>query len=566
MSQSPLEAPGKAPGEATGEADAYHAAWTAISRLLERGFSWSGHERDVALSNRGGWAEGRGRFVDVSAPAGLYLDQDARAAAKVDWDLDGDLDLVVTSRTGPRVRVLRNEQRAGHHWLELRLVDEGANPDAIGARIEVTDEDGGLHVASRRAGEGFLAQSGSWVHVGLGDAGPAGLRVRWPDGAWETFEGARADRRLVLARGSGRARSWPAPSAAEPLAVGPLAAPAEEGGLRVPLRMPLALPSLEVFELDGTPRELAGVLPGNRGPATERALLLVLVSHTCAPCVGELTALAGRAAELREAGLEVVALAVDPAEERTELEAFVARTGFEGPLVRAGDEALARLDAVQSALTDQDRRMPVPAAFLLDRSGRLQVLYLGPVDPERLLADLRLAEVTGARRELASVPFPGRFLALPEREPADVLGWLEGALLRRGLSDAAEEVSLGRVEARQVEEAELQLEFGRARLRQGRWDAARQHFERATELDPTSGAAWAGLGYCLQRDEAWEAARDAYERSLSHGQADDENTRANLGLVYHALGDREGVERVRAWLAARESELLEEFEQRVGGG
>ena len=91
MSQSPTAA--------SAETAAYNAGWTAISRLIRRGFSWSGHERHCAFLNLGGWNSDGGRFAEVAAVSGLDFEDDGRSAALVDWDFDGDQDLIVSSRS-----------------------------------------------------------------------------------------------------------------------------------------------------------------------------------------------------------------------------------------------------------------------------------------------------------------------------------------------------------------------------------------------------------------------------------------------------------------------------------
>ena len=176
MSQSP-SAPGA--DDRSGAAAGYRAGWSAITRLLRRGYSWSGHERNVALLNLGD-----GTFADVSAVAGFEQDDDGRSLVRVDWDGDGDEDVFVSNRTGPRVRFLRNDAPARGRLLALGLEGPPGNPDGIGARVELELAGGGRRVASVRAGEGFLAQSTRWLHVALGEARVEALLVRWPDGEW----------------------------------------------------------------------------------------------------------------------------------------------------------------------------------------------------------------------------------------------------------------------------------------------------------------------------------------------------------------------------------------------
>lgn len=561
MSQSPLTV--------EGEADAYHTGWAAISRLLRRGFSWSGNERDVVFSNRGGWRSGGGGFLDVSGPAGLDLLQDGRAAVPLDWDHDGDLDLVVTSRSAPRVRVLRNDQRSGNGWMALRLVGSGLNLDAVGARVEVGLE-GGLRdvvVGTRRAGEGFLAQQGGWVHLGLGSGTPRSLRVRWPGGEWESFEGARKARHLTLVQGSGVARVWPAPSAARALPSGPPSLAEGSASLRVLPRLPLVMPTLEVRTGYGQADRgvrLFGVAPGARGKGAGRPVLITLFSHTCAPCAGELAALGAAAADFREASLDLLALSVDPVEEGPEVAAFLSRTGFQGTDGRATPETLATLDAIQASLLDRDRHLPVPTSFLVDAEGLLQAVYFGPVDAEVVLRDKSLAGLgRGQARELVAQAAMGRLLEGGDRNPVQDLEWFEDSMRRRGLPGVAQEISFGRVDTRTLDEASMQLEFGQARLRQGNLEAAERHFRAASELDPTSADAWKGLGYCLHRRGDLAGARSSYLEVLRFAP-DDERNRVNLGLVCHALGEAQLVAEIRSWLAARRSPLLGDFDARIG--
>ena len=553
MSQSPTEDdPTEDDPVWVAKAAAYHAGWAAVSRLVRRGLSWSGHERDCAFLNLGG-----ARFADVSAASGLDLPQDGRAALPVDWDLDGDQDLVITARTGPRVRVLRNDQDSGHGFQAVRLVGTRSNTDGIGARVEVTLADGRRLVSTRRAGEGFLAQSSAWLHFGLGASRATELRVRWPAGAWESFGAPRPNRFLILVEGAGTAREWPAPSvptlAAAPTAADP-PGPSEPARDLIP-RAPVPMPQVTGETLEGSEVRFLGVVPGGaRG--TGRPLLLTLASHTCAPCARELAELESRSADFAAAGVDVLVLAVDPPEEREALADFVATTGFTGTVGLASPETLAMLDALVATLRDHDRRLGVPTSFLVDGEGLLQAVYFGALDPQRVLADLVLGELPEEPRRFAALPFMGRFTA--PAAGAD-LAWLEAAMNRHGLPRVAAQFALGRVQARKVGEAELALGVGRARLQQGNLPAALQAFEQATALDPYRADGWKGLGYCRHRQRELSGARDAY-REAARLDPEDHRNRVNLGLVLIELGDLEGAAREAEWLRSRSSEVLPALE------
>lgn len=116
-----------------------------------------------------------------------------RAAATADIDGDGDTDLLITSSGGP-ARLLRNDQRTGHHWLRVRLVGRTGNTDAIGAVVSL--HRAGL-VQSCRIGptRSYQSQCELPATFGLGGSTEAGrLVVRWPDGRTTEHEGLAADR------------------------------------------------------------------------------------------------------------------------------------------------------------------------------------------------------------------------------------------------------------------------------------------------------------------------------------------------------------------------------------
>jgi hypothetical protein len=125
-----------------------------------------------------------------------------RGAAYADIDGDGDLDVLVTAAGQPS-RLLRNDQKLGHHWLRCKLIGTNSNRDAIGARIELELEDGVIcrQVMPSRS---YLSQVELPVTVGLGgNTTVRRLTVYWPRGAKQEVDVDGVDRVIEIVETGG---------------------------------------------------------------------------------------------------------------------------------------------------------------------------------------------------------------------------------------------------------------------------------------------------------------------------------------------------------------------------
>jgi hypothetical protein len=122
----------------------------------------------------------------VEAGDDLFQPIVGRGSAHADFDQDGDPDVVMTQIGGPPL-LLRNDQTLGNHWVRLRFVGRGGNPEAIGAWIHVRTEDGRRISRQVMPTKSYLSQSELPVHLGLGRGRIAEARIRWPDGSDEPF-------------------------------------------------------------------------------------------------------------------------------------------------------------------------------------------------------------------------------------------------------------------------------------------------------------------------------------------------------------------------------------------
>jgi hypothetical protein len=117
-----------------------------------------------------------------TAGGDLFAPMVGRGAAVIDYDGDGDPDLILTVNGGPP-RLLRND--GSGRWLRLTVAGDGraVSRDAVGAEVEV--EAGGvvqrLYVSPAR---GYLSGGDPTLLVGLGPAAAADrVTVRWPQPA-----------------------------------------------------------------------------------------------------------------------------------------------------------------------------------------------------------------------------------------------------------------------------------------------------------------------------------------------------------------------------------------------
>jgi hypothetical protein len=153
---------------------------------------------------------GRKQFDDMSARAGAALQQAivARGAAYSDYDLDGDLDIIVTTNNGP-ARLFRNDGGNRNNVLRVQTVGIASNRDGIGARVEVTVRGTRLWQIVK-TGSSYASQSELPLTFGLGAAsGVDGVRVVWPTGRVDTVGALPANQSVTIQEGSGVVRSTP---------------------------------------------------------------------------------------------------------------------------------------------------------------------------------------------------------------------------------------------------------------------------------------------------------------------------------------------------------------------
>lgn len=150
--------------------------------------------QSLLLENRGD-----GTFADAAEPGGavFHARLRGRGAAVLDFDNNGGPDLLMTT-LADRPLLLKNRPRDPRPWLLLRLRGTRSNRDGYGALVRVTAAGRTtLHLA--RASTGFLMQSDSRIHVGLGGATRVErIDIQWPSGTRQSLQNVPANQVLVI--------------------------------------------------------------------------------------------------------------------------------------------------------------------------------------------------------------------------------------------------------------------------------------------------------------------------------------------------------------------------------
>ena len=428
---------------------AYDKAWAALNMLIREGRSFSGHERNCAYLNLGARSD---RFANVSAVTGLDFDDDGRGLAYSDWDGDGDLDLWLTNRTGPRVRFLRNDSPASDRSIAFYLRGTNCNRDAIGARVVLKLRGPRSPLQKTlRAGHGHLSQSSKWIHFGLGDASPENVEVRWPGGDSETFHNLRPGGRYVLVQGDVVATRADPPGPQNLVPSQPESPPTSDAG-RIVLLKPAPVPELRWQTLDGETRSLDTV----RSP-----VLLNLWATWCTPCAAEMKRWAESAEKLSQNELEIIAVSVDePNLPAASIRAFAENLGFPFAIGRPADDLIEKLETLQRSYIGRQSDLPIPSSFLVDQFNQLVAIYRGPLSDEQLLADLNLLGASPEAALARAVPFEGRWIGAPKPTEAKSISlkFLHRGHPQHALDYAHRLVNIGRENSQRFSHGEV-LQF-----------------------------------------------------------------------------------------------------------
>jgi enediyne biosynthesis protein E4 len=165
-----------------------------------------------------------GHFTEKGEAVGLADAGISRGSVVLDYDRDGDLDLLVVNQipvsdgfpTASPTLLYRNDAPKGN-WLTVSLVGLESDRNGLGARVEVV-MGGRRMIREIDGGSSHLSQNAAAAHFGLGGILPSGTSsgtsvvvdsviVRWLGGHTQVLLRQRANQRLTI-RETPRPRRW----------------------------------------------------------------------------------------------------------------------------------------------------------------------------------------------------------------------------------------------------------------------------------------------------------------------------------------------------------------------
>ena len=174
----------------------------------------NGHIDDTVRNIRGnvGYAQpphlflnlGNGKFQDVAGTNGgdFVAPRVGRGLAFADFDLDGDVDLLLTTNNGPAY-LFRNDLRSANRALRLRLTGTKSNRDAIGAVVRIY-VNGQAQMRTIRGGSSYLSQSELPLTFGVGKADRIDrITVEWSSGATQELKNISSGKAYELTENKG---------------------------------------------------------------------------------------------------------------------------------------------------------------------------------------------------------------------------------------------------------------------------------------------------------------------------------------------------------------------------
>lgn len=163
-------------------------------------YAASKRETNVFFINR------NGKLENVSDQSGADLLSNSRSASFLDYDEDGDLDIILNNFHGPAVFYRNNTEKLNNNWIKIRLQcdpQKRCNRDAIGGRIIVSTEHHKGLWREVHSTTGYLSVHPKQQNIGIGKDTKADVEVHWPNGEVTHYNNIEANHAYLVVQGKG---------------------------------------------------------------------------------------------------------------------------------------------------------------------------------------------------------------------------------------------------------------------------------------------------------------------------------------------------------------------------
>ena len=125
-------------------------------------------------------------------------------AACLDLNNDGHIDILVANKgENEGIQLFQNADRE-NHWIKIKLNGTTSNRNAIGSKIEITDNLGNIHYQEVTAGQSWSSQNSLLLHFGLGAATEiVEMKVLWISGLEEIVTVSGLDKVYTITENQG---------------------------------------------------------------------------------------------------------------------------------------------------------------------------------------------------------------------------------------------------------------------------------------------------------------------------------------------------------------------------
>ena len=146
---------------------------------------------------------GKGVFEEIidQAGPGIAAAHSSRGCAFVDFDNDGDVDILVVNLNEPP-SLLRNDVHGDHRWLKVKLVGTKSNRSAIGGRVLVR-YGGRTQAQAVTSQSSFYSSNDPRLHFGLGGEKSADIEIHWPSGLKQQLKAIASNQLVTVKEGVG---------------------------------------------------------------------------------------------------------------------------------------------------------------------------------------------------------------------------------------------------------------------------------------------------------------------------------------------------------------------------